>query len=491
MPASWRCLRARVCRGGFILVCLLVLLEGPRERAVALEFRVPKDGRHYDTSEMVYVFEREADEDGYPVLEVDGQRVRAFDFKAMEYEISMMGQQVGQHSAVVRLMEFAEGDEEAAEGNRELANASVTYSIADPGSGINFMRSSLAGDGSVDAEAADEAHERGQAMIANAMRLLRAHESGDKPSEATHTDAARLFRDAAALVPDVRRRRYSAALVEALLQASSLGLTLHRVFLADPASPSASPSSLSSETPASTAEEATADVLTSKDSSEACAGHEHALEEFARRIQPQNPYLDFDASGLEYTAGEHQGHDQGLMAALIHVLSPQLIIEVGSWKGGSAIQMASVVRRRGWGCATKILCVDTWLGTATDLKANRRALRNGFPTVYKEFMHNVMSAGLSSVVVPLPAPANIAAKFLGYLLDKDEMPTADLVFIDGNHDYDDVKADISNYFPFLSPGGVMFGDDFGWAGVKKAVYEFAGRHNLTVLSPGGRTWMMA
>ena len=210
--------------------------------------------------------------------------------------------------------------------------------------------------------------------------------------------------------------------------------------------------------------------------------------------------------------------------------------------------------------------------------------------------------------MPLPAPANIAAKFLGYLLDKDEMPSADLIFIDGNHggcgvwvgvfwgvgwgvllfsrvcvrvqymcavclvgvrdgwgrarersvptcerqccileyllddwgypecstyahiqnwqvssevchgnlvrtdinhslthvcvctcpeytytctDYDDVRADINHYFPFLSPGGIMFGDDFGWAGVKKAVYEFAGRHNLTVLSPGGRTWMMA
>jgi predicted O-methyltransferase YrrM len=71
------------------------------------------------------------------------------------------------------------------------------------------------------------------------------------------------------------------------------------------------------------------------------------------------------------------------------------------------------------------------------------------------------------------------------------MPAADLIFIDGNHDYDDVRADIHNYFPFLAPGGIMFGDDFGWAGVKKAVHEFAGKHNLTVLSPGGRTWMIA
>ena len=90
-----------------LLFCLqmLTVFRAPCNRANALEFRVPKDGRAYDTSEMVYLFEREADEDGYPVLEVDGQVVRSFDFKAMDYEISMMGQQVGRHTAVVRLME--------------------------------------------------------------------------------------------------------------------------------------------------------------------------------------------------------------------------------------------------------------------------------------------------------------------------------------------------------------------------------------------------
>lgn len=167
------------------------------EHVGALEFRVPKPGRSYDTSEMVFIFERDAIEDGYPVLEVDGMVVRSFDFKAMEYEISMMGQQVGQHHAVVRLMEvtpFActrrtrscilthvldptvqlpEGDEEVAAGNRELANASVSYSIADPGSGINYMRSSL-GDGDADHGASiSESLERGQVFLCHAMFILR------------------------------------------------------------------------------------------------------------------------------------------------------------------------------------------------------------------------------------------------------------------------------------------------------------------------------
>jgi predicted O-methyltransferase YrrM len=312
------------------------------------------------------------------------------------------------------------------------------------------------------------------------MQLLRTRQNDDEAKQ----EAVRCLQEASGLVGIVRRRRFTAAVVEALLAASKLGLSLHEIYV-----DSSSPSSRSADaaTPA-----ATADVLASKDEGEACPSvHDHEMHEFFQRIHAVNPYEEFDAAGLEYTAGEHQGHDQSMMAALIHAISPRLIIEVGSWKGGSAIQMASVVRRRGWGCSTKILCVDTWLGTSTDLKANRRALKNGYPTVYYEFVHNIMSAGLSSVVVPLPAPANIAAKFLGYLLDKDEMPAADLIFIDGNHDYDDVVSDITNYFPFLSPGGIMFGDDFGWAGVKKAVQEFAHKHNLTVLSPGGRTWMIA
>ena len=51
------------------------------------------------------MWRKQADEDGYPLLEVDGRLVRAFDLKDMEYELSMMGQQVGPHTAVVRLME--------------------------------------------------------------------------------------------------------------------------------------------------------------------------------------------------------------------------------------------------------------------------------------------------------------------------------------------------------------------------------------------------
>ena len=164
-----------------------------------------------------------------------------------------------------------------------------------------------------------------QALITEAMHLLRARGN----DEEAQREAVGHFREVAGLVGIVRRRRFTAALVEALLEATSRGLSFHQIFIDTSAHGSRQP--LAGAPPA-----ATADVIASKDGGEACsAAQDHDLHDFFQRIQPINPYEDFDATGLEYTASEHQGHDQSMMAALIHALSPRLIVEVGSWKGGS------------------------------------------------------------------------------------------------------------------------------------------------------------
>jgi hypothetical protein len=57
----------------------------------------------------------------------------------------------------------------------------------------------------------------------------------------------------------------------------------------------------------------------------------------------------------------------------------------------------------------------------------------------------------------------------------------DWVYIDGDHSYEGVSADLEAYFAAVKPGGLMAGDDYGhegsWFedGVKRAVDEFAGR----------------
>jgi hypothetical protein len=93
-------------------------------------------------------------------------------------------------------------------------------------------------------------------------------------------------------------------------------------------------------------------------------------------------------------------------------------------------------------------------------------LKNGYPQIYYQFLSNVVHNNLQDVIIPIPNTSANAAKILAYNNVK-----ADLIYIDGSHEYEDVKDDIKNYLPLLNKEGIMFGDDYGWAGVHKAVNE--------------------
>jgi len=64
--------------------------------------------------------------------------------------------------------------------------------------------------------------------------------------------------------------------------------------------------------------------------------------------------------------------------------------------------------------------------------------------------------------------------------------TLDWVYIDGDHTYEGVMADLEAYYPAVKPGGYLAGDDYGHAGwwgdgVTRAVDEFAARGELTII----------
>jgi len=67
----------------------------------------------------------------------------------------------------------------------------------------------------------------------------------------------------------------------------------------------------------------------------------------------------------------------------------------------------------------------------------------------------------------------------------------DFIYIDANHTYPYVKADIENFWPKVKKGGVLGGHDYcklsGKVGVKTAVNEFAKNNNLK-LHIGGTDW---
>jgi cephalosporin hydroxylase len=149
--------------------------------------------------------------------------------------------------------------------------------------------------------------------------------------------------------------------------------------------------------------------------------------------------------------------DHKIFETLINEVKPKVIIEIGSWHGGSAIRMAELAPE------ATIYCIDTWLGASEfyTLGGQERDLElvDGYPSVYKTFRKNTKKY---KNIIPIPLPSHEARHIV---------PDADLIYIDGSHDFDAVTQDLKDYYP---KGKVLFGDDYGNTvfEVKEAVDTF-------------------
>lgn len=66
---------------------------------------------------------------------------------------------------------------------------------------------------------------------------------------------------------------------------------------------------------------------------------------------------------------------------------------------------------------------------------------------------------------------------------------ADLIFLDGSHEYEDVKWECENYSKLVNPGGVLSGHDYNiFEGVNKAVDEFSKQTGKEVHLLTGNIW---
>lgn len=186
------------------------------------------------------------------------------------------------------------------------------------------------------------------------------------------------------------------------------------------------------------------------------------------KLFPTDIYQGFIAAPTNY--GVNWQGDNAIFRGLVRETQPSVIIEVGSWYGMSAINMAKAAPD---GC--EVVCVDTWLGPPQALLqhgGNETLLRrkNGFPQFYYSFLSNVRNSGMQDKITPLPLPSQSAAGLLSELGVK-----AELIYVDGEHDEEPAYRDILAYSKLLAPGGVLFVHDYepGRAGVVKAVDRFA------------------
>jgi methyltransferase family protein len=191
-----------------------------------------------------------------------------------------------------------------------------------------------------------------------------------------------------------------------------------------------------------------------------------------RLLHQTNPYEGFDLRC--YAPDLHGwGSRSPAFRELIAQTKPRLIVEVGTWKGASALEMAAVTRELG--LSTQILCIDTWLGALefwTDQSDPERylslQLRHGYPSVFYQFLANVCHQGFQDRIIPFPQTASIAALWLRYY-----GITAEMIYLDASHEEEDVYQDLCNFWNVVRPHGILFGDDYSWDGVRLAVNRFA------------------
>lgn len=148
---------------------------------------------------------------------------------------------------------------------------------------------------------------------------------------------------------------------------------------------------------------------------------------------------------------------------------PRIIVEMGVWKGASALSMASHLRSLE--IDGVVIAVDTWLGSWDHWLNNQWAKELSFDHLYAEFIANVVACRLTQYIVPLRLDSGNAA-----LVVQPRIGPVDMIHLDAAHDYTSVAFDLLRWWPGLRAGGTFIGDDYyddgHWPDLKRATDEF-------------------
>lgn len=185
-------------------------------------------------------------------------------------------------------------------------------------------------------------------------------------------------------------------------------------------------------------------------------------------------------------------HDHPIFGRLVRELDPTNVVEVGTWKGMSAIRLYKAMQSIKLPVAGKdwtLWCCDTWLGGIEHMEGEAYGglfkTKYGYPQLHRQFVSNMQHAGCLEHLRTVPNTSVNCARWL-----RRRKVTAELIYIDGSHESPDVLNDLTEFWPVLAPRGVMFGDDHSYGPVNGDVRTFADRMGLKVDVIDGNYWVI-
>lgn len=144
--------------------------------------------------------------------------------------------------------------------------------------------------------------------------------------------------------------------------------------------------------------------------------------------------------------------------AVARAKDADVLVELGVYLGQSAAFMAQCIKDSGK--KLTFYAVDLFKKTVDNDHEDVNE------DIFQRFWHNMNLCGVAEFITPLRMSTAEAAS---YFQAKGIQP--DFVFVDANHTYPYVKADLENYKPLMKPGGVLAGHDIYFETVRKAVDE--------------------
>eukprot|EP00928_Gymnodinium_smaydae_P012638 TRINITY_DN14587_c0_g4_i3.p1 TRINITY_DN14587_c0_g4~~TRINITY_DN14587_c0_g4_i3.p1 ORF type:complete len:264 (-),score=63.13 TRINITY_DN14587_c0_g4_i3:265-1056(-) len=85
---------------------------------------------------------------------------------------------------------------------------------------------------------------------------------------------------------------------------------------------------------------------------------------------------------------------------------------------------------------------------------------DGTVALYDRFCANVHQAGQAHAVLPLPATSIVALRLVASMAARGTVPAPQVIYLDSAHEEGEVFLELELAWKALSPGGIMFGDDW-------------------------------
>lgn len=165
---------------------------------------------------------------------------------------------------------------------------------------------------------------------------------------------------------------------------------------------------------------------------------------------------------LGVARGLHTGKEERLLWELARNKGPGTIVEVGSFEGYSTIILAKALTEH-----DRVYAIDPHTGRLCE---SDEKVSPSTGDSWIRFKKHTQDAGVSQLVQPLKMKSEEAAA-------KWDKPIW-LLWIDGSHQYKDVRKDFLLWQSYLIPGSVVVFHDCWIAGVRRVIVDHVLGNNL-------------